>query len=205
MENNKNIKRDIELLFEIGCFRFIPRSWHRFLIPSAANNAEHTLRVIWIALTLAKYENSGNHEKILKMALVHDLTESRCGDVDYISRQYTDRHEDTAIEDIVKDTVHDKEMIDIWKEYEKRESIEAKIVKDADNLDVELELKELKESGSSLKDIWEEDRQKIVYPNLYTESAKRFWNQIRSVNPHSWHLNGRNRFNFGDWKISGKK
>ena len=169
-------------------------------MPESANNAEHTLRVIWIALTLTKYEKISSHEKILKMALVHDLSESRCGDVDYVSRQYTGRGENMAIEDTMKETIHDKEMVDIWKEYEKRESIEAKIVKDADNLDVELELKELKERGNSLGGIWKESRRKMVYPKLYTESAKKFWDEIEPSNPHDWHLKGKNRFNDGDWK-----
>ena len=38
-----SIRRDTEFLFEIGCFRFLPRSWKRFLNSDFANNAEHTL------------------------------------------------------------------------------------------------------------------------------------------------------------------
>lgn len=200
-----SIKRDIELLFEIGFFRFIKRSWQRFLALSSANNAEHSFRVAWIALMLAKYEKVDNHEKILKMALVHDLPESRCGDVDYVSREYTKRKESDAIADSLKETIFGKEMVDIWNEYEKRESIEAKIVKDADNIDCELELGELKEQGSSLKEIWQNNRRKMVYPKLYTDSAKKIWDEIETANPHDWHLMGKNRFNSGDWKISSKK
>lgn len=197
-----NIKRDIELLFEIGSFRLLQRTWKRFLAPGAANNSEHTLRVIWIALTLSKYEEGVNEEKLLKMALVHDLSESRCGDVDYVSRLYTDRKEERAIEDTIKGTSHDKEMIDLWKEYEERKSIEAKIVKDADNLDVEFELQEMKESGGTLKDVWKEKRRDKVYPKLFTSSAKKFWDEIEKTNVHSWHLMGRNRFNDGDWNVT---
>lgn len=200
-----SIKRDIELLFEIGFFRLIKRSWQRFLVPNTANNAEHSFRVAWIALVLATHEKTGNHEKILKMALVHDLPESRCGDVDYISREYTKRKESDAIVDSLKETIFGEEIVEIWNEYEKRESIEAKIVKDADNLDVELELGELKEQGSSLKEVWKADRRKMVYPKLYTDSAEKMWDEIETANPHDWHLMGKNRFNSGDWKISDKK
>lgn len=198
-----NIKRDTELLFEIGCFRFIPRSWRRFLIPEVANNAEHTFRVIWIALILAEYKKAKNKDKILKMALIHDLTESRCGDVDYISRQYTERKEKEAIEDILKDTIIDKEMIEVWKEYEKRESVEAKIVKDADNLDVQFELRELEIKGNQIKDVWKKNRRQMVYPRLYTKSAKKIWDEMEKTNPHDWHLKGKNRYNSGDWKMNG--
>lgn len=197
---NMDIKRDIELLFEVGCFRFVSRSWKRFLAPLAANNAEHTLRVAWTALILAKYEKGANLEKILKMAIVHDLPESRCGDVDYLSRQYTERNEKMALEDILKDTSCGKEMAELWQEYEDKKSIEAKIVKDADNLDVELELREFREFGSTLPDNWGKIRKEKVFPKLFTESAKKFWEEINNVNLHDWHLKGRNRFNTGDWK-----
>ena len=153
---------------------------------------------------MAEYEKVKNHEKIIKMALVHDLTESRCGDTDYLSRQYVERYEEKAIKEILKDTVLGEEMVKIWREYEERRCLEAKIVKDADNLDVELELREQKEHGSSLKELWKKNRRELVYPNLYTKSAKQFWNKIEVANPHDWHLKGRNRFSEGDWRKNKK-
>lgn len=197
---NNTQKRDIELLFEIGCLRHMPRSWKRFFNPDVANNSEHTLRVVWIAWLLSEYENVANKEKIFKMALLHDLTESRTGDVDYISRQYTKRRDSDAINDIIKDTVFDKELIILYHEYEKRTTLEAKIVKDADNLDVELELLELESQGHSIGKLWSNQRKKLVYPKLYTNSAKKLWDKIHESNVHDWHLNTNNRFVSGDWK-----
>jgi len=49
------------------------RSWNQFFDKDLANVTEHTYRVIWIALTLAKREGVEDTGKILKMALVHDL------------------------------------------------------------------------------------------------------------------------------------
>jgi putative hydrolase of HD superfamily len=192
-----NKKRDIELLFEIGCFRFVQRTWKRFMNPDVANCAEHTFRVAWVALTIAKYEKKVNHEKLLKMALMHDLAESRTGDVDYLSRQYTQRNEKQAEHDLLGGTIHEDEII-LLEEYAKRESIESKIVKDADILDVELELMETKFRGHSLGNIWTKDRKEKVYPKLYTKTAKRMWQDIHKANPHDWHLKGRNRFTKGD-------
>jgi putative hydrolases of HD superfamily len=194
-----NKKRDIELLFEIGCFRFVQRTWKRFMNPDVANCAEHTFRVVWIALTVAKYEKNVNHEKLLKMALMHDLAESRTGDVDYLSRQYTQRNERQAEHDLFSGTVHEDELM-LLEEYAKRESIESKIVKDADILDVELELIETKSRGHSMGTIWTKDRKDKVYPKLYTQSAKKMWEDMHKANPHDWHLNGRNRFTKGDLK-----
>jgi putative hydrolases of HD superfamily len=195
----KTTKRDIELLFEIGCLRFMPRIWKRFFNPDVANNSEHTFRVIWIAWLLAEYEGAGNKEKILKMALVHDITESRTGDVDYLSRQYAERKESKAISDMTKDTVFGKELATLWNEYESKKTPEAQIVKDADNLDVELELMEQKERGHSIGTIWTTQRKKLVYPKLYTKSAKKLWDKIHQSKINDWHLNADNRFNGGDW------
>lgn len=193
-------KRDIELLYEIGNFRHMRRMWERFLNPDFQNNTEHSFRVAWIALVLAAHEKAGGHEKILKMALVHDLPESRCGDVDYIARQYTKRDEHTAVEDIFSGTALGEEMVALFHEYEKRECVEAKIVKDADNLDVEFELQEQKARGHAISGIWAASREERVFPKLFTDSAKNMWIDIRGSNPFDWHLLGRNRFTGGDWR-----
>jgi len=180
--------------------RFMQRTWKRFGNPDVANNTEHSFRVAWTAWMLAEHEQKGDKEKILKMALVHDITESRTGDVDYLSRQYVERKEEGAIHDIVRDTVFEKELVALWQEYEKKASIEAKLVKDADNIDVELELMEQKSKGHPIGTIWNASRKKAVYPKLFTSSAKKLWDEIHKSGVDDWHLNANNRFKGGDWK-----
>src|SRR3989338_3341144 len=167
------IARDIELLYEVSAFRNVERVWKQFLGTEVANNAEHTFRVIWIALTLGKYEGKVNLEKIIKM----------------------------AIEDIFDGTILHDEFIKIFDEYEKRKTKESKIVKDADNLDVQIELSEIANKGNKLSATWKKHRDKYVYPKLFTKSARKFWQAFYKSNPHDWHLKSpRNRFNAGDWK-----
>lgn len=194
-----NTKRDVELLFELGCFRFVKRTWKRFLNPDVANCAEHTFRVTWIALTIAKHEKNVDHEKLMKLALIHDLPESRTGDVDYLSRQYTKRDEISGVRDMFALTIHG-DALELFEECEKRDSIESKIVKDADNLDIQLELMEQKARGHSLEVVWSKMRKERIFPKLFTKTAKKLWIDIQKANPHDWHLNGNNRFKTGDWK-----
>ena len=200
--------RDIELLFELGCLRFIDRTWRQFLGADFANLAEHTLRVTWLSLIIAKYEESQSsnlkidYEKLLKMAIVHDLSESRAGDVHYVSRLYTQRDEEKAIKDTLQKTVLSDEFIDLWKEYEKRKSEEARIVKDADILDVDLELQEQAARGVTLKAEWYENRKVGASQKLSTNTARVLWDKIYKSNPHDWHNLGKNRFTQGDWKPS---
>lgn len=194
------MKRDLELLFEVGAFRFVDRTWTHFLTREFANNAEHSFRVAWTALVIAKHEKMGNAEKILKLALMHDLAESRTGDTNYLSRQYVEEKTDLAVEDVFKDTVLEQEMRNLWKEYSQRQSIESKIVKDADQLDVDFELREQGAKGNTLERDFAIHRKKAVFPKLYTKTAKRLWNAIYATSPHDWHVNGRNRLNGGDWQ-----
>lgn len=193
------IKRDIEFLYELGCLRYMKRSWNRFNHMDIANVSEHILRVAWTALIIGKNEGIVNFDKLLKMALIHDLPESRTGDVDYISRQYTEGNEKLAIADIFNEVSAGDELIELFLEYKKKEVLEAKIIKDADNLDVDMELVEEKAKGRTLTDEWLGNRKALVQPKLYTETAKRMFDEIYAANPHNWHLNGRNRFQVNDW------
>ncbi len=193
------MNRDLEFLFELGQLRFIKRAWVQVLSPEFDNLSEHMFRVAWLSMLICKMENAGDHEKILKIALIHDIAESRTGDVHYISRQYTKRNEELAIDDMLEKTVFE-DFKNVWNEYEKRESIEARIVKDADNLSVDMELVEQAYKGNKLKEMFAEHRKKVSENGLFTESAKKLWAEMQTANPHDWHLNGRNRFKDGDWK-----
>ena len=76
---------------------------------------------------------------------------------------------------------------------------EAKIVKDADNLDVDLELQEHEVNGIKIKEVFKQTRE-AVYNKLFTDTAKKWWKEIQTSNPHDWHIKGNNRFTNGDWK-----
>src|SRR3990167_5189773 len=195
-----SMDRDIEFLYEIGTLRFTPRQWQRFLNADFANLAEHHFRVIWVALIIAKYEKADSN-KVLKMALVHDICESRTGDADYLSRQYVQRNEELGLKDMLAKTILEKdEFINLWREYENLESLEAKIVKDADSLDVDFELNEQEIRGFKLKHAWKNQRGWVSKNRLRTKTAKKLLEKLQKSDPNAWHINGRNRLNDGDWK-----
>ena len=196
----KDLKPDVNFLFEMGNVRLIDRMWRRFHTTSFANLADHHFRVFWIAMSIAAGEKDVDTGKVAKMALVHDIAESRAGDVDYLARQYVERNEKLAINDMLQGTGLEEEFLALWEEYEKRESIESKIVKDADNLDVDFELAEQAASGNGLQELWHDNRAFVAKSKLYTETAKKLFEQMQKTNPHDWHHTGRNRRNDGDWK-----
>ena len=181
-------KRDLEFLYEIGSTRNLQRGWRQHFGMDVANDLEHTLRVVWIALILARSEGIKSEEKIIKMALIHDIEETRTSDLSYVQKVYVKADDDKAGKDLFEGTTLNDFYNDCFKEYNKRESFEAKIVKDADNLDVDMELKELEERGSQLPEKWRELRRKVRDEKLYTESAKKMWDEIQQSDVSSWHL-----------------
>lgn len=194
------MKRDVELLYELGMLRHMPRQWSRFGGVPFANLTDHHFRVAWIAMVLAKHEGKCDTEKIVKMALLHDIGEGRTNDVDYISRQYVKRNEDQAIKDTFEGTVLEEEIIKLSSEYEERKTKESKIVKDADNLDIDFEIQEQSANGVKIKK-WLNYRDHVANNHFYTKTAKKMYKQIYASDPHDWHVySPKNRIHGGDWK-----
>ena len=187
-------------MYEIGSLRLVDRTWSQFGTVNTANTAEHSFRVAWLALLLAKQvDESVDEAKLLKMALVHDLTETRTGDVQMVSRLYTERKEEQAIRDTLGGTSL-TEYADLHAEYERRECIEAKLVKDGDTLDCDLEILEEAVRGGQIKQALEPTRKSAVRDRLYTEAARKFQDAIYESNPQDWFIKGQNRFTSGDWR-----
>ncbi|MFH1508930.1 MAG: HD domain-containing protein [bacterium] len=153
-----------------------------------------------LALIMAKHENA-DIDKVLKMALIHDITESRNGDVNYQSRLYVDKKEELAIDDILKSTSLEEEWKEIWNEYEERKSLESKIVKDADILDQSLEKEEQAAKGNKeIKEVFK-DTEKFYYYNLQTNDGKKIYGAMQSVGVHDWHVKGRNVYTESDKSV----
>jgi putative hydrolase of HD superfamily len=200
MPKTSDLSTDINFLFEMGNIRFIARTWSRFLHSDLSNLAEHHFRVFWIAMIIAAREQNVDTGKLAKLCLLHDIAESRTGDVDYLSRQYVERNEELGIKDMLAGTPIEEEFLALWREYEDRETLEARIAKDADNIDVDLELAEQEANGSQLKRSLMVARARVAESKLYTETARELYRQIQNSDPHAWHMLGRNRHTSGDWK-----
>ncbi len=184
MANN----RDLDFLYEIASLRNVPRGWRQHLGFDVASDLEHTFRLIWIALVISRMEQQGDENIIIKMALVHDLAETRVSDLSYVQKVYVRADEVRAADDLFAGTMVE-DYRKILADFENRDSIEAKIVKDADNLDIDLELKEIEEMGSQTPKKWSDTRRLVREEKLYTESAKKLWDKIQDSDPSAWHRN----------------
>lgn len=180
-------KRDIDFLFEIGSLRNVPRAWQQVLTGKVQNISEHIFRTAMIGWIIAVAEKA-DVSKVIKMCLIHDIAESRVSDISFMHRDYVTRHEKLAETHVFQDTILEKEALALLREYNDRKSLEAKIVKDADNMDCDLELKELARIGDSAAVSMQKDHRHIIRAKkLYTKSARKMWDEIQKTDPNAWH------------------
>lgn len=103
---------------------------------------------------------SVNVEKILRTALLHDWAEVRVGDMPRIATAYfgadaRKQAETRAFADVVSDLKKDLYTA-LYDDYEKRNSLEARLVKAADILDLLVQLLALERAGArGLDEFWE--------------------------------------------------
>jgi putative hydrolase of HD superfamily len=124
--------------------------------------ASHSFGVCVTAMLLAdKLAARGvaiDVEKVLRIALLHDWAETRVGDMPrtatlYFGSAARKQAEIAAFTDVVDG---DARYVDLYNDYERRESQEARLVKAADVLDLLIQVLALERAGAGgLDEFWE--------------------------------------------------
>lgn len=173
----------IDFLFEAGMLAKTPRSGFFFLGSGEQSVAEHINRTVYIGYVLASMTPGADMTKVLKMCLFHDLAETRVSDLNYVHQKYNERMEEKAINDLTLPLPFGLDIKETIDEYEKRESLEAKIVKDSDILELILSLKEQVDIGNQKAASWLPS----VTQRLKTDNAKLLASKIiKSDSDHWW-------------------
>lgn len=108
------------------------------------SDAEHTFSMTILALEIMNKEKLNlNQEKVLKMIAYHELGEIDVGDFtpyDNITKQEKYELEKQCIARLAEENDM-PEILDLWIEYEAKQTAEAKFVDDIDRLDAVLQAK----------------------------------------------------------------
>ncbi len=159
----------------VGNLKRTKRSgWVRIGINNPESIADHVFRTSMLALVFGN-ELGGDINKLVKMALVHDLAESLVGDI-VVDRggktvgSPAEKHqkEAQAIKRILKGLPQQDKLILLWEEYEHQQTIEARILKQLDKLEMAVQALEY-ESGvnhNKLDEFWESARKYIQHPDI---------------------------------------
>jgi putative hydrolase of HD superfamily len=183
---NSKEKKLVNFLFETRILKYLPKSSLVYLrSPFSENVAEHTFYVAIIGWILAKMEKA-NENKIIKMALIHDLAEARGGERNLINKFYTQTlNEPRIIKEISKDhNLKDFKIEKLFEEFYERKTKEAKIIKDADILADMLLEKEVFDSGNQKAKKW----LIVSLSRLKTKSGKKLGELLIKTNSDEWWL-----------------
>jgi putative hydrolase of HD superfamily len=133
----------LQLLLDAHRLKRVPRSgWVMRGVTDAESVADHTYGVAFIALILAEMVNQRlDRAKLLTIALLHDLSESVTSDlptpatVHFPSGAKRDA-ETRILNQLLSGLPCAEQWHSWWQEFEDRASIEGRLVRDADRLDM---------------------------------------------------------------------
>ncbi len=199
--NNKKIYDQIaNFVYETGIHSKTPRSGLWFLGSGDQSVAEHLFHTAMIAYALAHLEPKANKEKVVLMALFHDLGEGRTSDHNYIHQRYGRLAEAEAVADISKNIPFGKEVLGLFTEEQKQKTLEAKLVKDADNLEWITTLRVEEEKGNIKAKRWISSAIK----RLKTAHGKKIGKFLMTTHPDAWWFSAKDPW-FVDRKQKDRK
>jgi len=133
--------------------------------------ADHSYRVALMAMVYCDARRLDT-EKAMKMALLHDLPEALVGDSIPGERKPEEKRamEAAAMRSLLKDLPNDvaKEYRAVWKEFEERQSQEARLVRQLDKVELAIQAYEYRRDNPvhQVEDFIRSARKTVVDPEL---------------------------------------
>lgn len=143
-----NVGRYQEFFSHLERLKRVPRAgWVRDRVPNPESVAEHSFKTALMAMVLAdSLRIKVDKEKLVKMALIHDIGESIIGDVIQYKkstgkvipeiRVRKHKAELVAISKIFRTIPNGKSYIKLYKEFDAQKSREARIFNELDRLEM---------------------------------------------------------------------
>jgi putative hydrolase of HD superfamily len=188
MKSSK-IKKLVSFFFEVGTLRKVIRSHRQTLLVNdlTDNIASHSFRTAIIGYFLAK-EVGVDPDKVIKMCLLHDIEESRCGDQNWVHKKYIKVFEEEIRRGQLKNLPNQKELLALSGEYQERKTKEAKVAKDADLLEEIFLLREYEWQGNKEAIDWLKGTKKSSQQEklMFTRLAKEIAKETKKQKPSLW-------------------
>lgn len=176
-------------LNEVGMLNHTPRSGFAFLGTGKQSVAEHSFRALHIAFILARMSKEPIDEtRLLHLVMFHDLPEARTSDHNYVNRKYVIEDLDRVLADGARAWPHGDEIVAAIREFEEGDTPEARLAKDADQLELLLMLKQQADLGNPRVDDWIAP----LVARLKTEAGKRLADEILATRWDEWWFNDKN-------------
>jgi len=188
-QKQRNLVRLAQFFYEVGTMRKMARIHRQVLFTDdmSDNIATHSFRAAFIGFMLAKMAGA-NPFKVMAMCLLHDMGEARTNDHNWIHKRYV-KSDDTLVLEEQLGALPFDDLAELAREYERRESLEALLAKDADVLDQVLLLREYEHQGNKEAPRWlRGKRRKGLYHQKYctTVWGKKLGDAICAEDPADW-------------------
>lgn len=183
MSEEKDLYRQVtDFIYETNIHSRTPRSGFWFLGSGKQSVAEHLFHTAMIAYALSRMEAEADEKKVMLMALFHDIGEGRTADHNYVHQRYGRLAESEAVKDISRSIPFGDEIYELYEEMEAAGTLEAKLVKDADQLEWIASLRAEEVKGNIKAREWIEGALK----RLKTPSGKKLGEMLDHTHPDSW-------------------
>jgi putative hydrolase of HD superfamily len=190
------MKNIANFLFEAGMLKRTPRTGYQFLGSGAESVAEHIFRTIYIGYALGRMAGKVNVDRVVKMCMFHDLPEARTGDQNYVNKKYVQVNTEKAVEDLTASLSFGGEIKELILEFEAGETEEARLARDADQLEFIIALKEHKDLGNTYAEEWLE----FSLKRLQTVTAQELARVILETDSSLWWFSDKSEW----WIRAGK-
>ncbi len=190
------MKEIANFLFETGMLKRTPRSGLQFLGSGKESVAEHSFRTIMIGYALSKMVPKVDEKRVLKMTLLHDILESRTGDLNYVNKKYLKVDEEKALNELANSLPFGEELKGLIKEFHEKRTQESLIANDSDQLELILMLKEYGDLGNKYTKDWIS----FALKRLHTPQAKKLAEAILATDSAEWWFKDKS-----DWWVWGEE
>lgn len=172
----------LDLLLTAGAMKNLPRSgWRLVGINPCESVADHSFRVVLIAMMLGELVEGVDSAKLLQMAVLHELPESLLTDlplpaVQVMGRDAKYRAESDAWSLLLPAGERWQCWKQLWQEFEACRSPEARLTRVADKLEMLIQAYEYQRAGyRNLDNFWSEEN----FQDFGFEVVRLIWSELK--------------------------
>lgn len=168
------LEQILDLLLQANRLKTVPRTgWQLRGVVQPESVAAHSYGVAWLSLILAEAVDAPlDRARLLTTALLHDLPETHISDIPnsalrFIAPAAKRSGELSALAEILGDLPFGAPYRELWLDFEDRRTPEGRLVRDADRLElmIQVYVYELSTGNRRLQDFWDSTREFIFeYP-----------------------------------------
>ncbi len=164
-ENITRAKSIFEIMAQMDILEALPRTGYLLCgVNPCENIASHCFGAAFLAMLLADAEENIDKEKVIRMALVHEASETRTGDIPLPAKKYFKagalKEAETSASKEVFSFLNQERYSYLVKEYCQGKTREAKLVRAADKLQMLCKARFYEQQGhKNLEDFFQNDQE----------------------------------------------